>query len=547
MTKKEYRELLERYKQRSAEINKATVESLVKETAAEQEARIKYLLKPENYGLMFNYYFGKETPIPLADSDCAWFHKDVYKDLYSDPFSTIFNLIFRGGAKSTHANLGYPFGLKQNELAKFFLTVGANEIRAAMLLQDLQVQFEHNNRIINDFGTQKTYGSWSDGQFETTDRCTFMALGIDQPFRGLRANGVRLEYASIDDIEDKKRALNTELIGEYADKVTGDIQGAFSKNSERTIINNNYFVDNGFVAALLKRKGFNPKKFNTTQNFVKKEKYAKVYLVNLTTKYYQHVEANPNAKDWEPSWIERYTREECIRKIEQHKNDKATLSNEFYNTPVKVGKRIKANMIRMVKPKPFKEYLCIIGNWDFAYSNTACYKALATLGVSEHGLTVIDLFCRQSANIDDALEYHYKRGNSIARQNPSTLYFYDASVAQEAVYSKTILSAARKHKSYVIPIPQKAPNTVDKFTKIDTVLLGALLSGVLDFSEDLEKNPDWEDAKDQLLNFEKGGRSYIDFPDSLTDAIIKAQEYISIEDDEDNREPIFGKRKRGGY
>lgn len=197
MTKKEYKELLERFKVRSEYINKVTIDNIIEETPEEQEERIEMLLKPENYGLLFNHYFGTGTPLPMADSDCAWYHKSIYNDLYYNDFITLFNIIFRGGAKSTHANMGYPFALKQSEIAKFFLTVGANEVRAAMLLQDLQVQFECNNLIVKDFGMQKGYGGWADGQFETTDRCTFMALGIDQPFRGLRLNGVRLEYASL--------------------------------------------------------------------------------------------------------------------------------------------------------------------------------------------------------------------------------------------------------------------------------------------------------------------------------------------------------------
>jgi len=544
MTKKEYRELLERYKLRTAEIGRSTIDNIVGETSQAQEIRIARLLKPENYGELFNYYFGKDTPIPLADSDCAWFHNAVYRDLYNEPFMTLFNLIFRGGAKSTHANLGYPLALKQCGLSKFFLTVGINEVRAIILLQDLQVQFEANHRIIRDFGEQKVYGGWAEGQFETKDRCNFMALGLDQPVRGLRAYGSRLDYVSIDDVEDRKRSLNTSLVNEYADKITGDIQGAFGKRSERTIINNNYFVENGIMGALLRKKGFNFRKVDTRRNQVLTQKYAKVYLVNLTTKYYTHVEANPQADDWEPSWKERTTREECIRKIEQYKNDRATLSNEFYNTPIKTGKRIKDAMIRMVKPKKLGQYLCIIGNWDFAYSTTAAYKALATLAVDETGITVIDIFCRQAATIDEALAYHYTRANALMRQNDAVLFFYDASVAQEAVYSQTIVMAARRYKSYVIPLPQKS--ITDKFTKIDTVLVGALTSGILSFSEDLEQNPDWADAKEQLLNFEKGSKFPVDFPDALTDAIIQAQNYVNLTGEED-APPVFGKRKRGGY
>lgn len=547
MTKKEYRELLERYKMETERINKATIATIIEETPQEQEQRIKMLLKPENYGQLFNYYFGKDTPVPMADSDCAWYHIDIYKDLYYNSFITLFNIIFRGGAKSTHANMGYPFALKQSEIAKFFLTVGSNEPRAAMLLQDLQVQFEANNRIIKDFGMQKSYGSWADGQFETNDRCTFMALGIDQPFRGLRLNGVRLEYVSVDDVEDMKKAMNKRLVEEYAKKVTGDIQGAFSKNSERTIVNNNYFVENGLISSLMAKKGFDIRKLDTKHNIVKKEKYSSLYLVNLTDKYYEDIHPE-NIKDWKPSWSERYNHLDCLRKKEQHLHDKETLSGEYYNTPINVGKRIKKHMIRMVKPKTFDKYLVIIGNWDFAYSDAACYKAMAVLGVNGIHMTCLDIFCRQTADINTALAYHFQQADKIVKLNGATMFYYDASVAQESIYEPVLYRAAIQYKSFVIPMAQKSH--VDKWIKIDTTLVSVLISGLLDFSEDLEHNPDWEEAKAQMLNFEKGGKYPVDFPDALTDAIMKAQEYLNQEDSEDSshiNKPIIGKRKTGGY
>lgn len=547
MTKKEYKELLERFKLRSEFINKSTIDTIVEETPEQQEERIKMLLEPDNYGLLFNYYFGKDAPEPMADSDCAWYHTSIYKDLYYNDFITLFNIIFRGGAKSTHANMGYPFALKQSKIARFFLTVGANEVRAAMLLQDLQVQFECNNRIIKDFGKQKGYGGWADGQFETTDRCTFMALGIDQPFRGLRLNGVRLEYASIDDIEDMKKAMNPRLTKEYVNKVTGDIQGAFSKNSERTIVNNNYFVEKGFIENLALKKGIDLRKIDTKRNTIRKEKFASLYLINLTTKYYDQINVN-NIDTWEPSWKERYTHEDCLRKKEQYEHDKETLSGENYNTPINVGKRIKKSMIRMVEPKTFDKYIVIVGNWDFAYSDAACYKAMAILGVNGLQMTCLDIFCRQTADIDTALEYHYTRANKIISVNSSTMFYYDASVAQESIYEPVLYRAARKHKSFCIPMAQKS--SVDKHIKIDTTLVSVLITGLLDFSVELEQNPDWEEAKAQMLNFEKGGKYPVDFPDALTDAILKAQEYLNGGDDEDESSssaPVFGERKRGGY
>ena len=544
MTKKEIAELEKRFLERSQFIYKATLETLARETAEQQEARIKRLLKPENYAEFFNWYFGKDTPVPMADCDCAWYHSAVYRKLHDNAFITLFNLIFRGGAKSTHANLGYPFALKQAGLAKFFLVVGANELRAAMLLQDLQVQLECNNRIINDFGVQKLGGSWADGQFQTADRCTFMALGIDQPFRGLRQNGVRLEYVSIDDVEDAKRAVNSRLPNEYADKVTGDIQGAFSTRSERTIVNNNYFTDTGFVASLLKRKGFNPKKWDTKQNFVKHEKYASVYLVNLTDKYYSEVEADPDGQ-WEASWKERYSKADCLRKIEQYKHDKATLSNEYYNTPIKVGRLFKPESIKWVNPKPFAEYAVLVGFWDFSYTQQGDTKAFALVGCKDTDYTLLDIFCRH-CDIADALFYYFSKILGWLRQNASFICYYDANVSQKAIYEPVLISAARKYRAINIPLPTH--NATDKHIKISTTLGAAFASGKLLFSREIENHPDWAEASQQLFSFEKGCKSNDDFPDALAECVRQAQIVFTIDEtDDDNNKPIIGKRRRGGY
>lgn len=545
MTKREYKELLERFKQNSRRINQATIENLIEETPEEQEARVKMLLKPENYNLFFNYYFGKDTPIPLADSDCAWFHNAVYRDLFNEPYHTIFNFIFRGGAKSTHANLGYPFALKQTNQAKFFLTVGINEVRAAMLLQDLQVQFESNNRIIKDFGVQKKYGNWADGFFETEDRATFMALGLNQPFRGLRANGVRVEYASIDDCEEPKRALNKSLIMEYADKITGDIQGAFSKDSERTIINNNYFAENGLMTELLKRKGFKPDTMNTKENFIRSEKYATIYLVNLTNKYYDAI--NADNKEWEPSWP-RFSREDCLRKIEQYQHDLATLSGEYYNTPIKLGKLFKADWLHFIDPLPLSEYDLLVGHWDFSYTSTGDTKAFVLLGAKGNKITVLDLFVKR-CDITDALDYHFVQAKQVYKENPNVIYHYDSAVSQEAVFEPIIEKAAKRYRTFLQPLPIKSDqSTTKKYNRVASTLISAFATQELSFSKEVKDNQDWEEAELQLLGFEKGSSVNDDFPDTLEAGIRYMRFYTSdISNDDNTNKPIIGKRKRKEY
>lgn len=546
LTSKQLRELHERFAERSKQIQAATVDTVLAETPAQKADRIARLMLPENYGDMFDYYFGAQSSEPMADCACAWYHTAIYRDLYDNSFITLFNLIFRGGAKSTHANMGYPFALKQAGKIKFVLVVGANEERAAMLLQDLQMQYECNDRIIADFGQQKLYGDWTSGSFQTADGCTFMALGIDQPMRGLRKNGVRLEYVSIDDIEDKKRSKNPTLTREAIEKVTADIQGAFSTRSERTIVNNNYFVDKGFIYGLAKRKGFDLKKIDTRHNSIHRSKFGALYVVNLTDRYYSDL----GAGDWHPSWPQRFSRKDCLRKIEQYEHDVEVLSGEFYNTPINAGKRIKDEWIRMADPLPISEYEVLIGNWDLAYGDAACYKAFALIGIKEGRATVIDLFCRQT-DIDIAMSYHFRMAKRISRDNGACLFYYDAAVAQEAVYEPVWLRAAAVHKSFHLPLPQKSIS--DKHTKIDTTLSGVMPSGLLFFSSALDNNPDWEEAKRQLLNFEKGSGYPVDFPDSLSDAIIKAQEYLyrSTDGDESadlHNKPVIGKRNNNkGY
>ena len=43
------------------------------------------------------------------------------------------------------------------------LLVGINELRARLLLADLQAQLEANERLLRDFGKQVAYGHWKDG------------------------------------------------------------------------------------------------------------------------------------------------------------------------------------------------------------------------------------------------------------------------------------------------------------------------------------------------------------------------------------------------
>ena len=247
MTAVEFKHRQQAFTARLKQLRQSSFASLVQENTQQQELRIRYLLKPQNYAAFFTYYFGKDGG-GLATAPCAPFHVQAYQDLYAHAVINQFRLWFRGAAKSIQTNLGNVFALKCTEQMHFMLLVGINQWRARLLMADLQLQLQANERIIKDFGQQVSYGSWREGAFETQDGCYFMALGINQSFRGLRRLGHRVDLAVVDDVEDLKVAANTKLVQEYSYKIVRDLQQAFARDRRRLIIANNYITDQGIVA-----------------------------------------------------------------------------------------------------------------------------------------------------------------------------------------------------------------------------------------------------------------------------------------------------------
>lgn len=142
MTKTELKEAMERYDIMSKRIRDASSKNIIKESSQEQEKRIKYLLKPENYGDYFDYYFGYKSSLALGDAKTPRFHIDDYVKLYNDPYIRQLRKKFRGAGKSIQANVGNVTHLKQNDQLNFAVLIGMNENLAKILLSDLQCHLE---------------------------------------------------------------------------------------------------------------------------------------------------------------------------------------------------------------------------------------------------------------------------------------------------------------------------------------------------------------------------------------------------------------------
>ena len=500
-----------KYKEQLHKIRQLTADTIVSESPEEQQQRIAELLRPKNYGVFWNYYFGASAGGNLGSSPCASFHKKTYFRLHKEEHIVQFRIWFRGSGKSLQTNVGNALALKGSGKLRFMLLVGINEQRAKMLLADLQAQLEANERILRDYGQQISYGHWKDGAFETKDGCYFMALGLNQPFRGLRRYANRIDFAVIDDCEDAQVARNQRRVNEQADKITKDLLAAFQKDKRRLVICNNLFVREGLVETLQERFKHAPE---------------------------LHISSVPIEKEGRPSWAEAWSKDE-IAKLKKSV-DPFTWACEYMNTPIERGKVFKAEWIKWAPFTPSARPSGAVAFWDLSYKAAGDYKACAVVGAHNGGLLLLDVFCRR-CELAEAMAWHYERLAKWREKGWPLLCYYDATAAQEAVFSPIWREAMARHGSAELPQPDHSAST-DKHLRIQATLTSYLHNSQLRFVHRLKDTPDMDAGLAQLFAFEKGSTSPDDFPDALEASVRKCAYHFSPCSAGAWEKPIIGKR-----
>ncbi len=525
MTKTELKEAKERYFMLSKMIKDATSQSLENESTDQQQERIKRLLKPQNYIEFFDYYFGVNSGLPLADAPSSQFHQKSYEKVFNDNKIRQFREWYRGAAKSIHTNVGNILHLKENDELFFAVLIGANEGLSKILLSDLQMHLESNERLIKDFGEQLSYGNWADGEFQTKDGRFFKSLGLNQPFRGLRFGQYRPDFASVDDCEDRDRAKRPEMVRKYGEKITGDLKKAFHKERGRLILPNNYIVKDGLM-------DFVKEKF-------KDSKHLDISRIDLATKNITAEDCRTRT-DWEPSWPERYTRADVIDIVED--DDHFTSQREDFNNPIEEGKLFKAETIIYTRVAENEQWDGILDHWDLSYSGPGDLKAGVLLGIKGIKLFVLEVFC-QKCEINSAMEVRAEWVKKYLLKGYNIMGFFDATAAQKVVYTPIIMQSAEDNNCPNIPIGLTQEG--DKHNRIAAGVGNALFRKILFWDESLKERSkkDFELFMKWILAFEKGMATGDDPADTLERAITLSQTYFGYSKEEGSHKPSFGKKK----
>ena len=203
-----------------------------------KDEKTKRIEKAKNdYRFMVEYYFPH-----YAGSKTPDFHVRLAKKVKKNKKYKGWVKWGRALAKSVLSDIMIPMHLWMNNDIHFMVLIGQNETKAQLLLSDLQAEFESNQRLINDFGNQVTYGSWESGFFKTKSGFIAKALGMGQDPRGLRIGATRPDYIVCDDWETRETVKNPKRQKEMAKWLLSSVIPTMDGENRRVLIAQNHFA-----------------------------------------------------------------------------------------------------------------------------------------------------------------------------------------------------------------------------------------------------------------------------------------------------------------
>lgn len=477
---RKYKEAWERWVLHCQDIKSATTKT-AKGEDKDQQARIKRA--KSDYAYFVQTYFPH-----LAVKACGKFQIDAANYiLKNDRARCVFEWA-RGHAKSSHISLMIPLWLKiqDNRQPMVMVLVSKSRDAAKRLLGDLQAELESNDLYIHDFGAQKGEGLWTDGEFVTASGDMFIALGRGQTPRGIKKRGIRVNYISIDDIDDDEMCRNPRRVGDTVDWCLSALYGTMEMGRGRFVLVGNRIGRKSVLGDMAERPHF------------------------------YHTVVNALDARGRPVWKENYTLEEIHNnRVEMGER---RFQKEYMNNPVNEGTIFEEKHIRFGKMLRMREYRGIICYTDpsFKSSATADYKATMLVGITPQGKYHVLKAYADQTKVSTMVEWHYDAHDYVG-DNP-VRYEMEAGFMQDL-----LLDEFRKYGEkveYQIPIVGDTRKKPDKFARIEA-LQPLFERGDIIFNELERDSQGMQVLIEQLLCFEKGSKVHDDAPDALEGAIWK--------------------------
>ena len=510
MTKAEQQAALEEWKEHCNRVQSITsLDPAVHESAAEKQKRIHKLLN--SYPDFCEYYFphfltlrDKVTGEVIRTVHNAPFHNSAAVKVRNTPnLKAVFKWP-RGHAKSTHFDIFLPLWLKfqQKPLIHVMVIVGKSEDSAKTLLSDLQAELEFNQRIIADFGVQKSMGDWTDGEFVTQDGFACFARGRGQSPRGLRYKESRPDYIVIDDLDDDELCRNERRVDELTQWVKEALFGALDVGRGRFIMVGNLISKTSVLANIAATKGV----------------------------YVSEIKAVDD--EGKPVWTEKWTKEEA--KAAADFMGYRAWNKEFMHNPITKGSIFKNDWIRYKQILPWNRYDEIICYIDpsFKPKTSNDYKACRAWGKTKKELHLLDCYVRQDT-VSGMVRWLY----NLQEIHPdvSIAFFMEANFMQDIILDEfTAEGELRGYQLPVMPDKRKKPDKIQRIESISPLWE----RGFVFYNIEKKNDPDMLTGIEQTLALQRGSSFHDDAPDADEGAIYILQRNFR----QQIYQPRFGRR-----
>ncbi len=379
------------------------------ETPEQKNKRVKNLLS--NFEEFCYYYFPEFASCKFAD-----FHLEFANQVISKDRLYITRAWARDHAKSVTCIMILAY-LNATKKIKNVLLVSKTETMAVELLAPLKDIFENNERYIADFGEQKGYGVWTAAKFVTKNKMSFRAIGMGQSPRGTRNKEARPDTILIDDGDDDEVVLNKSRLDKAWEWICSALFPTFSiKGGKRFIFVNNIIADDCLI--------------------VRASKMAD-----------DHKTINIYDQNNEPSWKNRFTKEECEYMI----NKAGIFARREYFNEGNVGGKVFKEEYFQFKPMNPKEYTNMVAYLDPSFSSkkTADYKALCLVGYKNGEYHFLRWWCG-IATVTQMIDWFYDLDDYLKQHDTTAVYYMEEVFLQSLLYKD--FAEVAQTKGYTLPL-----------------------------------------------------------------------------------------------
>ena len=442
------------------------------DSTAEIETRKKRLEADDE--AWFRYYFAQYYTCNPAD-----FHKRATRRMMAHERWYEVRAWSRELAKSARAMMEI-IKLALTRRVRNVLLISNSQDNAQRLLLPFMANLEENQRIIQDYGTQKKPGAWETGEFTCQSGCSFRAIGAGQSPRGTRNKNFRPDCILIDDIDTDEECRNPERIKakwkwlEEALIPTMSVSGHY-----RVLFNGN------IIAAVC----------CITRAIEKAEE--------LKAKGIGHVDIiNIRGKNGVSSWPEKNSEEDIDLFLSLVSASAA--QKEFFNNPVADGEVFQEIAYGKVPALSKFKFLVIYGDPTPGEnkSKKSSTKALCLLGKISGRLYVIKAFLDRGLNAE-FIQWYVQLLDFVGGRCPVYCYMENNKL-QDPFFQQVfqpLVRKVRREQGVELYIRGDEDKKTDKATRIEANLEPLNREGNLIFNEAERDNPHMKRLADQFRLF----------------------------------------------